>query len=144
MAFSLHFSSSSAFLRCLFRQSSHPSCGLPRFLQYPRFFVSIFLVISPFFLSDHVSSPFHPGVIYFANYGSTSSNSSFRSFILLLSALFTPAILLLQLPDSVIIMQHLFLNLRNVRKLFSPYLVNVTSGELRTDTTREFFLKESL
>ena len=33
LAFSLHCSSSSAFLRSLFTQSSHLSCGLPRFLQ---------------------------------------------------------------------------------------------------------------
>ena len=33
LAFSLHFYSSSAFLRFLFTQSSHLSCGLPRFLQ---------------------------------------------------------------------------------------------------------------
>ena len=33
LAFSLHFSSSSAFLRSLFTHSSHLSCGLPRFLQ---------------------------------------------------------------------------------------------------------------
>ena len=33
LAVSLHFSSSSAFLRSLFTQSSHLSCGLPHFLQ---------------------------------------------------------------------------------------------------------------
>ena len=33
LAFSLHFSSSSAFLRSLFTQSSHLSCCLPRFLE---------------------------------------------------------------------------------------------------------------
>ena len=38
--FSLHFSSSSAFLRSLFTQSSHLSCGLPRFLEPSCFFVS--------------------------------------------------------------------------------------------------------
>ena len=38
LAFSLHFSSSSAFLRSLFTQSSHLSCVLPRFLQ-PSFFI---------------------------------------------------------------------------------------------------------
>ena len=40
LAFSLHFSSSSAFLRSLFTQSSHLSCGLPRFLQPSCFIVS--------------------------------------------------------------------------------------------------------
>ena len=33
LAFSLHFSSSFAFLKSLFTQSSHLSCGLPRFLE---------------------------------------------------------------------------------------------------------------
>ena len=33
LAFSLHFSSSFAFLKSLFTQSSHLSCGLPRFLD---------------------------------------------------------------------------------------------------------------
>ena len=40
LVFSLHFSSSSAFLRSLFTQSSHLSCGLPRFLEPSCFFVS--------------------------------------------------------------------------------------------------------
>ena len=40
LAFSLHFSSSSAFLISLFTQSSHLSCRLPRFLQPSCFFVS--------------------------------------------------------------------------------------------------------
>ena len=40
LAFSLHFSSSSAFLRSLFTQSSHLNCGIPRFLHPSCFFVS--------------------------------------------------------------------------------------------------------
>ena len=40
MAFSLNFSSSSAFLRSLFTQSSHLSCDLPRFLYSSGSFVS--------------------------------------------------------------------------------------------------------
>ena len=40
LAFSLHFYSSSAFLRSLFTQSSHLSCGLHRFLEPSCFFVS--------------------------------------------------------------------------------------------------------
>ena len=48
----LHFSSSSAFLRYLFTQSSHLCCGLPRFLQPSCFFVSdIFGNISSFILT---------------------------------------------------------------------------------------------
>ena len=39
LAFSLHMLSSSAFLRSLFTQSSHLSCGLPRFLEPSCFFV---------------------------------------------------------------------------------------------------------
>ena len=56
LAFSLHFSSSSAFLRSLFRslftQSSHLSCGLPRFLQPSCFFDSdLFSNLSSFILT---------------------------------------------------------------------------------------------
>ena len=40
LAFSLHLSSSSAFLRSVFTQSSHFRCGLPRFLEPSSFFVS--------------------------------------------------------------------------------------------------------
>ena len=40
LAFSLHISSSSAFSLSFFKQSSHLSCGLPRFLQPSCFFVS--------------------------------------------------------------------------------------------------------
>ena len=51
LAFSLHFSSSSAFLRSLFTQSSHLSCCLPRFLK-PCFFVSdLFGNLSSFILT---------------------------------------------------------------------------------------------
>ena len=52
LAFSLHFSSSSAFLRSLFTQSSHLSYyGLPRFLQSPCFFASdIFGNLSSFLI----------------------------------------------------------------------------------------------
>ena len=46
LAFSLHFSSSSAFLRSLFTQSSHLSCGLSRLLQPSCFIVSNLLGIS--------------------------------------------------------------------------------------------------
>ena len=48
----LHFSSSSAFLRSLFTQSSHLNCGLPRFLQPSCFFVShLFGDLSSFILT---------------------------------------------------------------------------------------------
>ena len=45
---------SSAFLRSLFTQCSHPSCGLPRFLQ-PFCSLSQSQII--------VSSPFHPAIL---------------------------------------------------------------------------------
>ena len=52
LAFSLHVSSSSAFLRSLYTQSSHLSCGLPRFLQPSCFFVSaLFGNLSSFILT---------------------------------------------------------------------------------------------
>ena len=50
LAFSLHFSSSSAFLRSLFTQSSHLSCDLPRFLQHSCFFVSALFGSLSFFI----------------------------------------------------------------------------------------------
>ena len=50
--FSLHFSSSSAFLRYLFTQSYHLRCGLPRFMQPSCFFVSdLFGKLSSFILT---------------------------------------------------------------------------------------------
>ena len=52
LAFSIHFSSSSAILRSLFTQSSHLSCGLPRFLQPSCFFFSdLFGSLSSFILT---------------------------------------------------------------------------------------------
>ena len=69
LAFSLHFSSSSAFLRSLFTQSSHLSCGLPLFLQPS----CIFFLRSFVFHSDSVSSQFLPALDYFPNYTSFSS-----------------------------------------------------------------------
>ena len=52
LAFSLHFSSSSAFLRSLYTQSSHLRRGLPRFLKPSCFFVSdIFGNLSSFILT---------------------------------------------------------------------------------------------
>ena len=52
LAFSLHFSSSSAFIRSLFTQSSHRSCGLPRFQKPSCFFVSdLFGNLSSFILT---------------------------------------------------------------------------------------------
>ena len=51
LAFPLHYSSSPAFLRYVFTQSSHLGCGLPRFLQHSGFFVSdLFGNLSSFIL----------------------------------------------------------------------------------------------
>ena len=68
LAFSLQYSSSSAFLKSLVAQSSHLSCGLPRFLHQP----SCFFVSAIF--GNLVSRQFHPALNYFANYTSFSSN----------------------------------------------------------------------
>ena len=81
LAFSLHFSSSSAFLRSRFTQSSHLSCGLPLFLQPSCCFVSyLFGNISPFIIlyfihfSTNMSIAFHPPLNYSNNYTRLSSN----------------------------------------------------------------------
>ena len=74
-AFSLHFSSSSAFLRSLFTQSSHLSCGLPRFLQPSCFIVSdLFGNFSSFILTMCPAHFIRLLINYFANYASFSSN----------------------------------------------------------------------
>ena len=76
LAFSLHFSSSSAFLGTIFTQASQLSCGcgLHRFLQHLCFFVSdLFGNLLSFILTMmDMFSPFHPDVNYFANYASLS------------------------------------------------------------------------
>ena len=55
LAFSVHFSSSSAFLRSLFTQSSHLSCGLARFLQPCCIFLSdLFRNLSSFILTMYI------------------------------------------------------------------------------------------
>ena len=88
------FPLSSAFLRSLFRQSSHLSCGLPHFLQPPCFFVSVlFNNLSSFILT---MCPVH--LIRLLTIMPTSIPIySLRYFIVLLSTLFILAILLIQL-----------------------------------------------
>ena len=96
LAFSLHFSSSSAFLKSLVIQSFHSSCDLLRYLQPSCFFVSdIFGNLSCFIL------PMCPAhlirlLTILPNIQALVPTSSRRYFILL-STLFTPAILLIQL-----------------------------------------------
>ena len=88
LAFSLHFSSSSAFLRYLFTQSSHISCGLPRFLK-PCFFVSdLFGNLSSFFLTM-CPAHFIRLLTILPTIQALVPTSSLRSFILLLSTLTT-------------------------------------------------------
>ena len=83
--FSLHFSSSSAFLMSLFRQSSRLSCGLPSFLRHPCFFVvAIFGNHSSFILTicpAHFMLP--------TRQASSVPIYSLGSFILLFSTLYT-------------------------------------------------------
>ena len=97
LAFSLHFSSSSAFLRSLFTQSSHLNCGLPRFLIPSCFFVSdLFGNLSSFILTM-CPAHFIRLLTILPTMQALVPISSLRSFILLLSTFFTPAILLIQL-----------------------------------------------
>ena len=97
LAFSLHFSSSSSFLRSLFTQSSHLSCGLPRFLQPSYFFLSdLFGDLSSFILTM-CPAHFIRLLTILPTVQALVPTSSLRSFVLLLSTLLTPAILLIQL-----------------------------------------------
>ena len=94
---SLQLSSSYAFNRPLFKQSSPLSCGVPRFLEPSGFFVSDIFGNISYFILTIMSSPFHPALNYSANYTSLVPTSSLRYIILLLSTLLTPVILLIQL-----------------------------------------------
>ena len=81
LVFSLKFSSSSAFLRSPFAPPSLLSCGFPRFLQPPCYFVSdLFVNLPSFVLTMLVNSTLHPAVNYFANYASVRSNFSSQVF----------------------------------------------------------------
>ena len=90
-----HFSSSSAFLRSLFKQSSHLSCCRPRFLQPPCSFVSdLFGNLSSFILTIWPAH-FIQLLTILPTMEALVPISSLRFFIPLLSILFTPAILLI-------------------------------------------------
>ena len=84
-------SSASAFLLPrsfleLFTQSSHLSCGLPRFLEPPRFFIrDIFDYLSSF----PTPNPSHPSLIL-PTVQALLSTSSIRTFILLIFSLSSP------------------------------------------------------
>ena len=84
---SLHFSSSSAFLRSLFAQSSHLDCGLPRFLKPSCFFVSdLFGNLSSFILTM-CPAHFNRLLTILPTKQASVPTSSLRSFILILSTL---------------------------------------------------------
>ena len=96
LAFSLHCSSSSAFLRSLFTQSAHLSCGLPRFLEPSCLFVlALFGSLSSFI---HTMCPAHfiRLLTIMPTIQALVPTSSCRSFILRLSTLLTPAIFLIR------------------------------------------------
>ena len=96
LSFSLQFSSSSAFLRSLFTQSSHLNCDLPRFPK-PCFFVSdLFGNLSSFILT---MCPAHFILLLtiLPTIQALVPTSYLRFFIVFLSTLFTPGILLIQM-----------------------------------------------
>ena len=87
LAFSLHFSSSSAFLRSLFTQSSHLSCGLPRFLQPLCFIVSDLFGNFSSFILTMCPAHFIRLLTILPTMQALVPTSSRRSFILRLSPL---------------------------------------------------------
>ena len=94
-------SSSSAFLRSLLTQSSHLSCDLPRFLQPSCFLVAdIFGHLSSFILTM-CPAHFIRLLTILPTMQALVPTSSRRSFILRLSTLHTPAILLIQLFSHI-------------------------------------------
>ena len=97
LAFSLNFSSSSAFLKSLFTQSSHLSCGLPRFLEPSCFFVLALVGSLSSFIRTMCQANFIRLLTILPTIQALVLTSSRRSFILRLSTLFTPAIFLIQL-----------------------------------------------
>ena len=97
LAFSLHFSSSFAFLKSLFTQSSHLSCGLPRFLEPSCLFVSALFGSLSSFIRTMCPAHFIRLLTILPTIQALVQTSSLRSFILRLSTLLTPAIFLIQL-----------------------------------------------
>ena len=96
LSFCLPFSSASIFLGLLFWQSSHHSCGLPCLRQPPCFFVSaIFCNLSSFILTMRPANLTRLFCTTLPTRQDTFQIYHIRSFILLLSTRFTPAILLL-------------------------------------------------
>ena len=97
LAFALHFSSSSAFLRSIFTQSSHLSCGLPRFLEPSCLFVSALFGSLSSFIRTMCPVHFIRLLTILPTIQALVPTSSLRSFILRLSTLLTPSIFLIQL-----------------------------------------------
>ena len=89
LAFSLHFSSSSAFLRSHFKQSSHLSCGLPRFLEPSCFFVSVLFGSLTSFIRTMCPAHFIRLLTILPTIQALVPTSSRTSFILRLSTLLT-------------------------------------------------------
>ena len=91
------FSSSSAFLRSLFTQSSHLSYGLPPFLEPSYFFVSALFDSLSSFIRTMCPAHFIRLLTILPTTQALVSTSSRRSFILRLSTFLTPAIFIIQL-----------------------------------------------
>ena len=84
MAFSLHFSSSFAFLKSLLTQSSHLSCGLPRFLEPSCLFVSALFGSLSSFIRTMCPAHFIRLLTILPTIQALLPTSSRRSFILLI------------------------------------------------------------
>ena len=91
------FSSSSAFLRSLFTQSSHLRFSLPRFLEPSCFFASALFGSLSSFIRIMCPAHFIRLLTILPTIRSSFPTSSHRSFILRLSTLLIPAIFLIQL-----------------------------------------------
>ena len=121
-----HFSSSSAFLRSLLRQSSHLSAGLPRFLflclrDLFGYLLSFILTMCPAYFTRVL-------IILPTMQQALVPTSSLRSFILLLSTLFTSTILLIQLFSCTCCLHCCCSDIATVCK---PYLLAGTTLECR-------------
>ena len=88
LAFSLHISSSSAFLRSLFTQSFHLSCGLPRFLEPYCFFASALFGSLSSFIRTMCPAHFIWLLTILPTTQALVSTSSHRSFILCCSIVY--------------------------------------------------------
>ena len=97
LAFPLHLSSSFAFLKSLFTQSSHLSCGLPRFLEPSCLFVSALFGSLSSFIRTMCPAHFVRLLTMLPTIQALLPTSYRSSFILSLSTLLTPAIFLIQL-----------------------------------------------